>query len=405
MLLSFNARKTLSRSVNADPDDVLKLKSTLFGLGHYKVPKWGITSYPDQDLFKGVEEFQKKNKLKVDGVLKPGGPTERSLDKILAKGFVQGEWDWMEKGATLGTKGDKAKAQPKMDILPSMLVSHAPEDEVTNYPRPKAKPDGTKVAFGPLTPAVIASGARIIAPHIPKLSREAQRLFGAAITAKKLEEVAKGKGGKTKETSRTVITIPTPPTPGLEPPEVPEHKSKEELIPEKIGDQKIPEPIPVPERPGIFIFPMPDAPLWDDIQERNETEKTKKEIDALRDHEAKKPDGWKHKYGGRDKKTGDDIKEYRVPGPGYAFPLSGRETGDGRKKSAYTDLTMVSPDGLSFRHYQHVDVDRNGKPTKRELDNAERIRRALNGKTNDQGIREHHDIILVPKKWQMKKGR
>jgi hypothetical protein len=43
--------------------------------------------------------------------------------------------------------------------------------------------------------------------------------------------------------------------------------------------------------------------------------------------------------------------------------------GDRRKLSGRTDLTIVSPDGKHFKHYQTVDVDRNG--------NAKRIRRNL----------------------------
>ena len=401
MLPSFNVRKILSRSVNADPDDVLKLKSTLSGLGHYRVPKWGITPYPDQDLFKGVENFQKKNKLKVDGVLKVGGPTERKLNKTLARGIAPGEWSWMDQ--------DESKGQGRQDklfqSLDSLQAPPTPDGDIR--PEPKTG-DEYRVAFAPgviaAMPTIVA-GARVLAPHAAKVLREASRLFGAAQVAKRLDDAVKGKGSKTKTAPRTVITEPTPPTPGLEPPELPEQDAKEELIPEKIADQDISRPVPVPEHPGIFIFPMPDAPLWDDIQERNENEKTKKEIDALRDREVGRPDAWSHEYGGRDKDTGEDIKEYRVPGPGYAFPLKGRKTGDGRKRSAFTDLTFVSPDGLRFRHYQHADADKNGKPTKRELDNAERIRRALHGKTNDEGIREHHDIILVPKTWQMPKGR
>ena len=97
-------------------------------------------------------------------------------------------------------------------------------------------------------------------------------------------------------------------------------------------------------------------------------------------------------------KQGKQMKEYYAPGPGHGFPLPGRETGDGRKLSGRTDLTIKSPDGTHFKHYQTVDVDRNGKPTKRELDNAERIWRNLR---NEDGY--VHYIILVPKTWQKPK--
>lgn len=42
-------------------------------------------------------------------------------------------------------------------------------------------------------------------------------------------------------------------------------------------------------------------------------------------------------------------------------------------------------------HIQSVDVDRNGKPTRRELENAEKIRKKL----------EKGNILLIPKRAQL----
>lgn len=240
MLPSFNVRKTLSRSVNVDPDDVLKLKSTLSGLGHYKVPKWGITPYPDQDLFRGVEGFQKKNKLKIDGVLKPGGPTEKKLNKTLARGIVTGEWDWMKSGDPFGAFNEetKTKARIKKDALPSMQASYAPKGDGTGTHDPKPDEKDTRLALGPgaaLYP-IIAGGIRLA----PKVLRELGRLYGAGEAARKLEEAAKkGKGDKTKIAPRTTITSPPPPVPPTEP-----LKEKDKL------PQKEEYPANSPELPG-----------------------------------------------------------------------------------------------------------------------------------------------------------
>jgi len=75
----YKLKSTLGRSYNVDPNDVLTVKKALNDLGYYEEPEWGITPYPDNDLFKGIEGFQKDYKLKVDGLMKPNGPTEKEL--------------------------------------------------------------------------------------------------------------------------------------------------------------------------------------------------------------------------------------------------------------------------------------------------------------------------------------
>ena len=73
----------LSTSANAHPLDVLKIKSALGVLGHYEAPDWGVSQFPDATLFAAVEKFQRAKRLKVDGILKPGGPTEQTLQASL----------------------------------------------------------------------------------------------------------------------------------------------------------------------------------------------------------------------------------------------------------------------------------------------------------------------------------
>jgi peptidoglycan hydrolase-like protein with peptidoglycan-binding domain len=54
-------------------------KSALAQTGHYQVPDFGITPYPDTSMIDGIKKFQKENGLKVDGVMKPQGSTETAL--------------------------------------------------------------------------------------------------------------------------------------------------------------------------------------------------------------------------------------------------------------------------------------------------------------------------------------
>lgn len=75
--------RTLGRASGADPDDVLGVKRALARLRYYDPPTGEFHSYPDADLFEGVEAFQRDRDLTVDGVMKPGGPTEAGLNEAL----------------------------------------------------------------------------------------------------------------------------------------------------------------------------------------------------------------------------------------------------------------------------------------------------------------------------------
>lgn len=67
----------------ADEDDVLKTKSALRLTGDYKVPDWGLTNWPDQPMHDGLKAFQEREGLDPDGWMRPGGPTERTLNAAL----------------------------------------------------------------------------------------------------------------------------------------------------------------------------------------------------------------------------------------------------------------------------------------------------------------------------------
>jgi hypothetical protein len=117
--------------------------------------------------------------------------------------------------------------------------------------------------------------------------------------------------------------------------------------------------------------------------------RTPAKLQAKYDH----PD---HEYiGGHLDKEGR-RKELAIPGPGVAFPKPGKERGDGRRFSVFFDLLQrLKSDHGKLRGINHVDVDANGKPTKRELDAAERARRAV----------KFIDIILEPKQHQLDRLR
>lgn len=75
-------QKTMGANCNADSEDVTKIKSLLHRRGFYEIPSYGMTSYPDQALFKSIRAFQKDFGLKVTGVIRPEDETDRILDRL-----------------------------------------------------------------------------------------------------------------------------------------------------------------------------------------------------------------------------------------------------------------------------------------------------------------------------------
>lgn len=81
----FKLNATLGRAYNTDPDDVLRTKQVLSKLGHFEAPSYGMTEYPDEPLFQGIETFQERHGLRRDGVMKRDGETVAKLGQVLAE--------------------------------------------------------------------------------------------------------------------------------------------------------------------------------------------------------------------------------------------------------------------------------------------------------------------------------
>lgn len=75
----FRLKATIGRSFNTSPNDVLMVKTALDGLGFYNSPNFGVTPYPDESMFAGIEKFQSAHGLERDGIMKPDGPTVSAL--------------------------------------------------------------------------------------------------------------------------------------------------------------------------------------------------------------------------------------------------------------------------------------------------------------------------------------
>ena len=80
--------KPIGPSYALDEQDVLNTKQTLGQLDYYKPrrrkgQRAEITPWPDTPMFEGIKTFQKDKDLKVDGLMKPGDPTEKALNKAI----------------------------------------------------------------------------------------------------------------------------------------------------------------------------------------------------------------------------------------------------------------------------------------------------------------------------------
>ncbi len=83
----FRVRRTVSRNANTDANDAVAVKPALSILDLFQVPGWGVTPWPDEPMFEGIERFQIDSGLDPDGVIKPDGKTERAFDNRLRARF------------------------------------------------------------------------------------------------------------------------------------------------------------------------------------------------------------------------------------------------------------------------------------------------------------------------------
>lgn len=115
-------KKPIGYGYSLEAEDVLNAKTTLSNLGYYKAPKSGVTPWPDTPMFDGIEAYQKKNKLKVDGLIRPGGPTEKSLNRKLGGNSGTPD-DVSEDGVRLAAAAAIPAIAPLLPSIPSILGS------------------------------------------------------------------------------------------------------------------------------------------------------------------------------------------------------------------------------------------------------------------------------------------
>lgn len=83
MITPFRMKDTVGKSYTTNLDDTYNLKRALAGLGHIDTTQGTLDRYPDGSMLKGIEAFQREQGLKVDGIVRPDGPTHQRLNAIL----------------------------------------------------------------------------------------------------------------------------------------------------------------------------------------------------------------------------------------------------------------------------------------------------------------------------------
>lgn len=390
--------------------DVAKVETFLDQAGYYKpMDAAGPSGWHSSDLDRSIRKFQKDQGLEVDGVLNPEGPTIKALEGEVGgrtrKGLL-GEYDDPAFVAQPSRREERDPfALPKIPRLDwpgtendgqrpnssRILLAQADMGSASDAPSSSGPfRQGTAGAKG--TDLAYMDTADMLYPRKRILEGSGWGgvggIGGGTILGGSLLDAA------SKGMPPSQPADPTPPLPGIEPPEKP-GSTKTELIPPLIKVDGYGSPVSDPARPNVFVFPIQqEEPGANILEQRRERPETKAQIDTVRDDILKAHPEWSHVAGGRAQGSDQEVTEHHVAGPGKNLPAPGE--GDSRPRGGYTDLTFKTEEG-HFVHVQTVDVDpRTGKPSPRELDNAERIRRLLQ---RDQEAR--HDVYLIPKSHQM----
>lgn len=338
------------------PSDVAKVQSLLHDAGYLDANQTeGPTGIYSHVLMDGpIRNFQSDNGLAPDGVVNPAGPTITKLEEKLRPAL--NEASGRDIPLVLGTVG--ALAAPEV-ALPILGLAFGGKLLLDRLQRSGNAPDPTRRQGPDVLPRTLDPG--------PPISGTPP----------------------TRSDSIDPHWFATPGFPSKPPLDPHEENQKKPIKPIVVHGTEL--PATTLKLPHVFIFPdlTHEIEKLSTINERNETDRTRAQIDAIRDLILARHPDWTHIGGGRDKGTGKDLPEYRLPGPGQAWKdVYG--WGDTRPGSSFIDLTFETPSGRLV-HIQTVDANKNGIPSDRELRAFKRI--SEYHAPNYPGA----DVYLIPK--------
>lgn len=102
----FDIKSLLASNTNANLDDSLRTKIALRRLGYYRVPSYGMTPYPDGQLFEAISDLQRDKGIPRTGEMRPGDDTATAIRLALNDGSSaadgsdkrEGEYIWRTQG-------------------------------------------------------------------------------------------------------------------------------------------------------------------------------------------------------------------------------------------------------------------------------------------------------------------
>lgn len=106
MTKRFSLKTPLAANTHVDLDDAIKTKIALQRLGYYKAPGYGMTPYPDAQLFDAVSNLQRDKGMRATGEVRPGEDTEKAIRTALdtnssgasARAENEGKYIWRTRG-------------------------------------------------------------------------------------------------------------------------------------------------------------------------------------------------------------------------------------------------------------------------------------------------------------------
>jgi len=107
MTTRFSLKSLLASNTNVDLDDSMKTKIALRRLGYYKTPSYGMTPYPDAQLFEAVSDLQRDKGIPRTGEMRPGDDAEKAIQFALKEEPSSGPGNADKEGKYIWrTRGD-----------------------------------------------------------------------------------------------------------------------------------------------------------------------------------------------------------------------------------------------------------------------------------------------------------
>ena len=78
-------RRSVGDGADNEPDDIVNLKRAFAAMGRFRPGVGGLHQFIDEPLVKAIERFQNDRALLVDGLVNPGGETERNVKRDLGQ--------------------------------------------------------------------------------------------------------------------------------------------------------------------------------------------------------------------------------------------------------------------------------------------------------------------------------